>query len=70
MREMVPVLARAAVAVGVSGLFMETHPDPNNAMSDGPNAVPLKHMRALLESLIDLDRVTKSRPFVENHFEA
>ncbi len=70
MREMVPVLARAAVAVGVSGLFMETHPDPKNALSDGPNAVPLKHMRALLESLLDLDRVTKSRPFLENHFEA
>ena len=70
MREMVPVLARAAVAVGVSGLFMETHPDPKNALSDGPNAVPLKHMRALLESVLDLDRVTKSRPFLENHFEA
>jgi len=50
MREMVPVLSRAAVAVGVAGLFMETHPDPRNALSDGPNAVPLKHMRALLET--------------------
>ncbi len=49
MREMVPVLSRAAVAVGVAGLFMETHPDPLQALSDGPNAVPLKHMRALLE---------------------
>ena len=67
-REMVPVLARAAVAVGVAGLFMETHPDPANAMSDGPNAVPLKHMRALLETLLELDRVTKKNGFLENHF--
>jgi 2-dehydro-3-deoxyphosphooctonate aldolase (KDO 8-P synthase) len=67
-REMVPVLARAAVAVGVAGLFMETHPDPAKAMSDGPNAVPLKHMRALLETLLDLDRVTKKNGFLENHF--
>ena len=67
-REFVPVLARAAVAVGVAGLFMETHPDPVNAMSDGPNAVPLKHMRALLESLVELDRVVKSRPLLENDF--
>ncbi|MCZ2496268.1 3-deoxy-8-phosphooctulonate synthase [Xylophilus sp. Kf1] len=69
-REMVPVLARAAVAVGVSGLFMETHPDPSNAMSDGPNAVPLKHMRALLETLVALDRVAKQSPFLENNFAA
>ena len=69
-REMVPVLARAAVAVGVAGLFMETHPDPANAMSDGPNAVPLKHMRALLETLMELDRVTKKNGFLENHFQA
>ena len=69
-REMVPVLARAAVAVGIAGLFMETHPDPNKAMSDGPNAVPLKHMKALLESLLDLDRVTKKNGFLENNFEA
>src|SRR5690606_10657375 len=55
MREMVPVLSRAAVAVGVAGLFMETHPDPCNALSDGPNAVPLKHMKALLETLVALD---------------
>lgn len=68
-REMVPVLARAAVAVGVAGLFMETHPDPNKAMSDGPNAVPLKHMRALLETLLELDRVIKSVGFLENHFQ-
>jgi 2-dehydro-3-deoxyphosphooctonate aldolase (KDO 8-P synthase) len=67
-REFVPVLARAAVAVGVAGLFMETHPDPANAMSDGPNAVPLKHMRALLEQLLALDRVIKSQPLLENDF--
>ena len=68
VREMVPVLARAAVAVGVAGLFMETHPDPKHALSDGPNAVPLKHMRALLESLRALDAATKRRPFLENDF--
>jgi 2-dehydro-3-deoxyphosphooctonate aldolase (KDO 8-P synthase) len=67
-REMVPVLARAAVAVGVAGLFMETHPDPAKAMSDGPNAVPLKHMKPLLESLLDLDRVTKRHGFLEQCF--
>ena len=67
-REMVPVLARAAVAVGIAGLFMETHPDPANAMSDGPNAVPLHHMKALLETLLDLDRVTKKHGFLENNF--
>ena len=67
-REHVPVLSRAAVAVGVAGLFMETHPDPANALSDGPNAVPLKHMRALLETLVDLDRVTKKNGFLENRF--
>lgn len=67
-REMVPVLARAAVAVGIAGLFMETHPDPAKAMSDGPNAVPLKHMKALLETLLDLDRVTKKNGFLENNF--
>ena len=58
-REMVPVLARAAVAGGVAGLFMVTHPDPANALSDGPNAVPLKHMPELLETLLELDAVTK-----------
>jgi 2-dehydro-3-deoxyphosphooctonate aldolase (KDO 8-P synthase) len=68
VREMVPVLARAAVAVGVAGLFMETHPDPDNALCDGPNAVPLHHMKALLETLVELDFVTKKRPFLENHF--
>ena len=67
-REFVPVLARAAIAVGVAGVFMETHPDPANAMSDGPNAVPLKHMRALLEQLVALDRVIKSQPLLENDF--
>ena len=67
-REMVPVLARAAVAVGVAGLFMETHPDPSKALSDGPNAVPLKHMRALLESLQALDAVTKRSGYLENQF--
>ena len=67
-REMVPVLARAAVAVGVAGLFMETHPDPAKAMSDGPNAVPLKHIKALLETLLELDRVTKKHSFLENNF--
>lgn len=70
VREMVPVLARAAVAVGVSGLFMETHPDPAKALCDGPNAVPLKHMKALLETLLELDRVTKKNGFLENNFSA
>ena len=68
-REMVPVLARAAVAVGVAGLFMETHPDPAHALSDGPNAVPLKHMKALLETLVALDTVTKKNGFLEDHFD-
>ncbi|MBP9904221.1 MAG: 3-deoxy-8-phosphooctulonate synthase [Rhodoferax sp.] len=67
-REMVPVLARAAVAVGVAGLFMETHPSPDQALSDGPNAVPLKHMKALLETLLALDTVTKKCGFLENDF--
>ncbi len=67
-REMVPVLARAAVAVGVAGLFMETHPDPAKALSDGPNAVPLKHMKALLETLLALDAVTKKNGFLEQSF--
>ncbi len=69
-REFVPVLARAAVAVGIAGIFMETHPDPAKALSDGPNAVPLKHMRALLEQLAELDRAIKSRPLLEQSFEA
>jgi 2-dehydro-3-deoxyphosphooctonate aldolase (KDO 8-P synthase) len=69
-RDMVPVLARAGVAVGVAGLFMETHPDPAQAWSDGANAVPLKHMKALLESLVELDAVTKKHGFLENNFSA
>jgi 2-dehydro-3-deoxyphosphooctonate aldolase (KDO 8-P synthase) len=69
-REMVPVLARAGVAAGVAGLFMETHPRPQEAWSDGPNAVPLKHMRALLQTLVTLDSVTKQSGFLENHFNA
>ncbi|HEY9112228.1 MAG TPA: 3-deoxy-8-phosphooctulonate synthase [Rhodanobacteraceae bacterium] len=64
-REFVPVLARAAVAVGVSGLFMETHPDPDKALSDGPNAWPLGKMEALLETLRDLDGVVKRAGFLE-----
>jgi len=67
-REMVPVLARAAIAVGIAGIFMETHPDPAKALSDGPNAVPLKHMKALLETLLELDRVTKKNGFLEDNF--
>lgn len=67
-RNMVPVLARAAVAAGVSGVFMETHPDPKRALSDGPNAVPLAHMKALLEVLRDLDQATKRHGFLEQAF--
>jgi len=67
-REMVPVLARAAVAAGVAGVFMETHPDPAKALSDGPNAVPLKFMRALLETLMEIDQVSKKRPYLEDSF--
>ena len=68
MREMVPVLARAAVAVGVAGVFMETHPTPATALSDGPNAVPLGRMKELLTTLIELDRITKKAGFLENSF--
>jgi len=64
-REHVPVLARAAIAVGVSGVFMETHPDPDKALSDGPNAWPLSRMEELLGTLKELDAVTKSRGFAE-----
>jgi 2-dehydro-3-deoxyphosphooctonate aldolase (KDO 8-P synthase) len=64
-REFVPVLARAAVAAGVAGLFMETHPNPEQAKSDGPNAWPLGRMRELLETLVELDRLVKSRPLAE-----
>ena len=67
-RNMVPVLARAAVAAGVAGVFMETHPDPSKALSDGPNAVPLNHMKALLEVLRDLDQATKRHGFLEQAF--
>ncbi len=69
-REMVPVLARAGVAAGVAGLFMETHPKPSDAWSDGPNAVPLHHMKALLSSLVELDQVTKRHGWLENRFSA
>ena len=65
-REFVPVLARAAVAVGVAGLFAETHPDPSKALSDGPNAWPLDKMEALLATLLELDQVTKRHGFLEN----
>jgi 2-dehydro-3-deoxyphosphooctonate aldolase (KDO 8-P synthase) len=65
-REFVPVLARAAVAAGVAGVFMETHPDPAKALSDGPNAWPLARMQSLLETLIELDRTVKARPFEES----
>ncbi|MCO1370580.1 3-deoxy-8-phosphooctulonate synthase [Burkholderia multivorans] len=67
-REFVPVLARAAVATGVAGLFMETHPNPAEAKSDGPNAVPLNRMSALLETLVTLDQAVKRGPFLENDF--
>jgi 2-dehydro-3-deoxyphosphooctonate aldolase (KDO 8-P synthase) len=65
-REFIPVLARAAIAAGVSGLFMETHPDPDKALCDGPNSWPLKHARALLEMLKNLDATVKARPYAEN----
>jgi 2-dehydro-3-deoxyphosphooctonate aldolase (KDO 8-P synthase) len=68
-REFVPVLARAAMAVGISGIFMETHPDPAKALSDGPNAVPLNRMKELLESLVAIDAVVKkSGTFLEEQF--
>ncbi|HEU4850924.1 MAG TPA: 3-deoxy-8-phosphooctulonate synthase [Telluria sp.] len=69
-REHIPVLSRAAVAAGVSGLFMETHPDPANAMSDGPNAVPLARMKELLTTLVEIDRVVKKAGFLESDFTA
>ena len=65
-REFVPVLARAAVAAGVSGLFMETHPDPDDALSDGPNAWPLDRMADLLDTLVALDGAVKARPLAED----
>jgi 2-dehydro-3-deoxyphosphooctonate aldolase (KDO 8-P synthase) len=64
-REFVPVLARSAVAAGISGIFMETHPDPDKALSDGPNAWPLGRMKELLKQLKEIDDLVKSRPFVE-----
>lgn len=67
-REFVPVLARAAVAVGIAGIFMETHPRPEQALSDGPNAVPLARMRELLFTLRDIDALVKRSGFVENNF--
>jgi len=65
-REMVPVLARAAAAVGVSGFFMETHPDPENALSDGPNMIPIHKMADMLKSLQDIDNITKKNGFLED----
>ena len=65
-REFVPVLARAAVATGVAGIFMETHPDPSKALSDGPNAWPLDRMRSLLTTLAELDTAVKKQPFEES----
>jgi 2-dehydro-3-deoxyphosphooctonate aldolase (KDO 8-P synthase) len=67
-REFVPVLSRAAVATGVAGLFMETHPDPSKAMSDGPNAVPLSRMKELLSVLKELDTLVKRSGFLEDNF--
>ncbi len=64
-REYVPILARAAVGVGVSGLFMETHPDPDNALSDGPNSWPLDRMQGLLEHLLEIDQAAKATTFEE-----
>ena len=65
-REHVPVLARAAVAVGIAGLFMETHPNPAQALSDGPNSLPLAQMENLLTTLVALDRVVKASTLLEN----
>ena len=65
-RQFVPVLSRAAVAVGIDGLFFETHPDPSKALSDGPNMVPLCHMRELLSELKAIDQIVKSSPYLEN----
>ena len=67
-REFIPVLARAAVAAGIAGVFMETHPDPDSALSDGPNAWPLDHMRELLESLLSVDSSIKQRGYLEARF--
>jgi 2-dehydro-3-deoxyphosphooctonate aldolase (KDO 8-P synthase) len=67
-REHIPVLSRAAVAAGIAGLFMETHPDPANALSDGPNAVPLGRMKELLTTLVEIDRIVKKTGFLEADF--
>jgi 2-dehydro-3-deoxyphosphooctonate aldolase (KDO 8-P synthase) len=67
-REFVPVLARAAVAAGVAGVFMETHPNPDDALSDGPNAWPLDHMEALLTTLVELDAVAKATELAETPY--
>jgi 2-dehydro-3-deoxyphosphooctonate aldolase (KDO 8-P synthase) len=67
-REFVPVLSRAAIGVGVAGIFMETHPNPAKALSDGPNAVPLHRMKALLTQLAAIDRTVKSQPYLEDDF--
>jgi 2-dehydro-3-deoxyphosphooctonate aldolase (KDO 8-P synthase) len=69
-RQHIPVLSRAAVASGVAGLFMETHPNPAQAMSDGPNAMPLARMKELLTTLVELDRVVKKTGFLENELTA
>ena len=68
-REFVPVLARAAVAAGISGLFMETHPDPSRALSDGPNAFPLGHLKALLQTLMALDETVKRQGLIEENLD-
>jgi 2-dehydro-3-deoxyphosphooctonate aldolase (KDO 8-P synthase) len=67
-REFVPVLSRAAIGVGVAGIFMETHPNPAKALSDGPNAVPLHRMKTLLTQLAAIDRTVKSQPYLEDDF--
>ena len=64
-REFIPVLARAATAVGVAGLFMETHPEPEKALSDGPNAMPLGYMKQLLETLVSIDQTVKQHDYLE-----
>lgn len=70
MREMIPVLSRAAVGAGVSGVFMETHPKPDEALCDGPNSLPLQHIEGLLETLVELDRVTKKSGLLETRLGA
>ena len=67
-REFIPVLSRAATAVGIAGLFMETHPDPDKALSDGPNAMPLKNMPTLLETLVSIDQSVKQHGYLESEF--